>query len=143
MAQPATSSVSVTRDIYNELSEVNSINAQAVTATLNGTSADLQGFESAQVLIDLGTFGGTTPTATIQIQDSADDATFAAVAAADLQGGALPDPIDTTNDAQLLVRGYIGSKRYVRVAVTATGGTSPSLPMSATIQRGHARTQPV
>lgn len=130
------------RDLYNSVSPASSIVAQAVTATVNGTGVDLQGFESADVLIDLGTFAGTTPTATIQIQESDDNSTFTAVAAADLIGGALPATIDPTNDVALYERGYIGTKRYIRVAVTAVTGTSPSLPMSAVVVRGHARSKP-
>lgn len=130
-----------TRDIYNSLAPASSIAAQAVTVTTNGTGVDLQGYESADVLIDLGTFGGTTPTATIQVQESDDNSTFTAVVTADLIGGALP-AIDTTTDATLYERGYKGVKQYLRVAVTAIGGTTPSLPMSAVIVKGHARSKP-
>ena len=130
------------RDLYNKVSPASSILARTVTATVNGIGVDLQGYESADVLIDLGTFEGTTPSATIQIQESDDNTTFTAVAAADLIGGALPATIDTTNDDTLYERGYLGRKRYVRVAVTAISGTGPSLPMSAVVVRGHARSMP-
>jgi hypothetical protein len=131
-----------TMDMYNVNSPSSSIRAQAVTATLNGTGVDLQGFEGALVLLDLGLFGGTTPTATIKIQESDDNTTFTDVAAADLLGGVLP-AIDTTNDETTYERGYIGRKRYIRVAVTAIAGTSPSLPTSAVVVRGGPRKQPV
>lgn len=130
------------QDLYNKQSAINSLRAAARTATVNGTGVDLRGYESALVVIDLGTFAGTTPTATFQVQESDDNTTFTAVAAADLHGGALAG-IDTTNDEQLHVRGYIGTKRYVRVAITAIAGTGPSLPCSASIIRGHARVAPV
>lgn len=131
------------KDIYNSLSPASSIAAQAVATPVNGAGVDLAGFAGADVLIDLGTFAGTTPTATVQIQESDDNVTYTAVAATDLIGGALPATIDTTNDATLYELGYIGAKRYLRVAVTAIGGTGASLPMSAVIVRGGARKQPV
>jgi hypothetical protein len=131
------------RDLYNNITAAASIGAQAVTAALNGSSVDMANYASAVVLLDLGTFAGTTPSATIQIQESDDNSTFTAVAAADLHGGALPGTIDTTNDAQLYERGYIGQKRYLRVAITAIAGTGPSLPLSAVIVRGHPRKAPI
>lgn len=133
----------MTQDLYSSLSPASSIAAQTVIAPVNGTGVELSGFVGSDVLIHLGTFGGTTPTATIQIQESDDNVTFAPVAATDLIGGALPATIDTTNAATLYERGYLGIKRYLRVAVTAVGGTGPSLPMSAVIVRGGARKQPV
>lgn len=124
------------RDLQSNLGPAQSIAPQAVTATVDGSGVDLRDYDGAMVQIDLGTFGGTTPTATIEIEESDDDATYTAVAAADLLGGAQLATIDTTNDAQIHKRGYIGTKRYVRVAVTAIAGTSPSLPMAASIVRG-------
>lgn len=127
------------KDLSQVLAPVKSITPQAVTAALNGTGVDLQGYESAVVLLDLGTFAGTTPTATIQIQESSDNTTFTAVAAGDLVGGGQLATIDTTNDLTLYERGYVGSKRYVRGAVTAIAGTGPSLPMAVTVVRGTPR----
>jgi hypothetical protein len=131
------------KDIKSDLGVSQSIAPQAVTATTNGTGIDLQGFNAALAVIDLGTFGGTTPTATIAIQESADNSTFTDVANADLLGGDQLAEIDTSNDVAVYKRGYKGTKRYLRVAVTAIGGTSPSLPMAAQIIRGHANDAPV
>jgi hypothetical protein len=129
-------------DMYNSIGLTSSIRAQAVTAAVNGAGVELANFNSATVVFDLGTFAGTTPTATIKIQESDDNVTFTDVAAADLIGGALPG-IDATTDETVYKRGYIGIKKYVRVIVSAIAGTSPSLPMSAVVIRGHARTYPV
>lgn len=125
------------RDLYNQIAPTHSLLPAARTATANGTGVDTAGYEAVVVLIELGTFAGTTPTATIQIQESSDDSTYTAVAAGDLQGGALP-AIDTTTDEQVIERGYLGTKRYLRAAITAIGGTGPSLPCSAVVVRGSA-----
>lgn len=130
-----------TRDLRSRISPAQSLRPAARTATANGTGVDLRGFESAAVLIDLGTFAGTTPSATFKIQDSDDNSTFADVDAAFLQGGALPT-IDTTSHEQVLERGYIGTKRYLRVIISAISGTSPSLPCAAVVVRGHPHIAP-
>lgn len=131
------------RDLESKLAVAQSIAPQAVTATVNGSGVDLRGYDGALVVIDLGTFGGTTPTATIKIQDSADNTTFTDVALADLVGGDQLATIDPTNDLAVYRRGYIGTKRYVRVAVTAIAGTGPSLPMAAQVVSGYASREPV
>lgn len=135
--------VAMTQDLYNSLSAIDTLRAQAFTATANGTGIDLKGYESALVVADIGTFGGTSPTATLRVEESDDDSTYTAVADADLVGGANSLAITTANDVALWTRGYIGDKRYIRAAISAIGGTSPSLPLSAVVLRGHARHLPV
>lgn len=130
------------RDLANNLGPAQSIRPQAVTATLNGTGVDLRGFDSALLQLDFGTFAGTGPSATVKWQESDDDATYTDIATADLIGGAVP-AITPTNDEAIIKRGYAGTKRYVRAIVSAISGTGPSLPMSATVIRGHASQQPV
>lgn len=130
------------RDLASNLGPAQSIRPQAVTATLNGTGVDLRGFDSALLQLDLGTFAGTGPSATVKWQESDDDATYADIATADLIGGAVP-AITPTNDESIIKRGYAGTKRYVRAIVSAISGTGPSLPMSAAVIRGHASQQPV
>jgi glycerol kinase len=130
------------QDLHNNIGFVQSIRSQVVTAAVNGSSADLQNFNSAEFMIDLGTFAGTTPTATIKLQESEDNVTFTDISTEDILGGALP-VIDTTNDESVHKRGYLGNKRYVRGIVSATTGTGPSLPMSITVVKGHARKYPI
>lgn len=129
------------RDLRASIAPAESIRAQSLTATANGTGVDLRGYDSAAILIAVGAFAGTTPTGTLQIQESDDNVTFTAVNAADLQGGALP-AMDTTNDEQVLERGYIGVKRYLRVALTAIAGAGASLPIAAVVIRGHPHVKP-
>lgn len=131
------------RDLYNEVGPAQSLRPQTVTAAVNGTGVDLRGFDSATVLVDTGTITGTTPTVTAKIQESDDNSTFTDVAAADLLGGALPATIGIAEDETIYRRGYRGAKRYLRVIVSAVGGTSPSLPMAASILRGHPHRSPV
>ncbi len=129
------------RDLSSNISVASSLAPAARTATANGTGVDLRGFGGAAVLINLGTFAGTTPTATLRVEESNDDSTYTAVAAADLVGGTIAG-IDTTNDEGVIERSYIGAMRYIRVALTAIAGTSASLPSSAEIVRSHPAQAP-
>lgn len=128
-------------DLHNDLSPVTSIQPQAVAAPVNGAGVSLVPFSSAVILVGVGEFAGTTPTATIVIQESDDDSAYTAVAAGDLYGGQLP-AISTTTDETLYERGYKGRKPYLRVAVTAIAGENASLPMNAVIVRGHPSIKP-
>lgn len=128
------------RDIHNSIEFTPSLANAAVTATANGTSIDLAGAEAAEVIIDAGTVGGTTPVFTVEVQESdASGSGFAEVAAGDLLGGSGELTIDAANDAQIHTRGYIGNKRYLRVAVTAVSGTSPTIPLSAVVMQHRLR----
>lgn len=131
------------KDLHNHLGPSQSLVPAVRTATANGLGVDLRGFEGAMFTVDLGTFGGTSPTMTLQYQESDDNSTYTAIAASDLGSGAQPAQITTANDDLIIKDSYIGSKRYVRVAITAIGGTAPSLPMAGSVVRGFARHQPV
>jgi len=131
----------MTRDLYSNISPATSLAPQVATATGDGAAVDLTGFESATVLLTLGNFGGTSPTATVKIQSSPDNSAWTDVAAADLIGGALPS-LTGSNDSTTYSRGYRGDVRYLRVIISAVGGTDPTLPVSAVVVRSHARENP-
>ena len=108
--------------------QVNSINVaqslvpavRSANATVNGTGIDRAGFEAMTLILMTGTI--TDGTHTLEVQESDDNATFTAVADADLIG---TEPvISATDDNVVKEIGYKGVKRYVRVAVTTAGATS-------------------
>lgn len=123
------------KDMKNNVSPVNSISPQALTdGTVDGTGADLQGYEGAVAVIITGTI--TDGTHTVQIQESTDDSTYTAVADADLQGS--EPAIVAANDDTIFYIGYIGSKRYLRVSITTASSSTGGL-IGASIVRGHPR----
>ncbi|MGH6719902.1 MAG: hypothetical protein ACREER_11335 [Alphaproteobacteria bacterium] len=127
------------RDIKNNLNVVQSLVPAARTATANGVGADLRGYDGAMAVVDIGAVSGTTPSFTFALEESADDSAYAAVATTDLQGAF--SAVTSSNQAQRV--GYVGAKRYVRVAITAVSGTSPAANCAATIVRGRAAQRPV
>lgn len=132
-------------DMYNALTTNSSLKAadqSDPSVPVNGTGVDTANSEECLIIVDAGTLAGTgTPTITLQIQESDDNVTYTAVAAGDLDGGVLP-AIVAANDETVYKRRYIGTKRYVRVSVTAKGGTTPALPCSAVVVLGGRRKQP-
>lgn len=131
-----------TRDLVNRISPASTMVPQTVTGAVNGTGVDLQGFDSAVFSVNIGALtGSATPVINVRAEESDDNSTFTAVAAADLDGGLLA-AVATGADATVQKRGYLGSKRYVRVAVPSVSGTSPSAPISASVIRGHPHLLP-
>lgn len=107
------------KDLKNRLAFAQSVNPAAKTASASGTSSDLAGYNSLVYRWQVGTV--TDGTHTPSLEESDDDSTYTAVAAADIQGTAAAL---VSNTAQTL--GYLGAKRYVRpkttVATATTGG---------------------
>ena len=129
-----------TRNQADHLKIAASLKAQSLTGTANGTGIDTQGFSSITMVLDAGATGGTTPSFTMQMQESDDNSVFTAIAAGDIGGGGQLAAITGANDDTVYKRAYLGSKRYVRWAATAVSGTSPTFLASASVilGKGHA-----
>lgn len=128
------------RDVRLELDPQASLVPDQYTGTANGTGIDLQGAEAALISITTGAFGGTTPTGSYKVQES------------DLLGSGYTDVADTdligatgnTSGVALAAStnvkvSYIGAKRFVRVIVSAVGGSTPIIRAGATVIRAHLR----
>lgn len=134
------------KDIENELKVQASIGPADLGsgATVNGTSFDLRNsvnpFASALWVIGVGTW--TDATHTFEIQESADDSSFSAVAATDLSG---PEPVvdGAADDEQLYAVGYSGSKRYIRDSVTFASVTTGLADVASYIIAGNPQKEPV
>ncbi len=130
-------------DIKNSVSVAQTLRpaSQADPAVpVNGIGVDLAGYDAAVVVIDAGTIAGAAATLTFEVQHSDDNSAFTAVADADLDG---TEPvIAAANDEAVYEVGYRGIKRYLRVAITAKAGTTPTLPCSAAVVRAKPRKLP-
>lgn len=130
------------RDLKNNIDVAQSLVPAVRSTTADGAGVDLQGYNSACVIFDVGT-ASTSADHTFEVQESDDNSTYTAVAAADLQG--TEPQVTTANDAQIHRVGYIGNKRYIRAALTAVVVTSPvsTLPSSASVIRSDADHAPL
>jgi len=131
------------KDLRSALAFAQSIVVALVTATANGAGVDLAGFEGALFKVDLGTFAGTTPTATVQFEESdLLGSGYTLIAPGDLASGAQPVQITPSTDNTIIEEGYLGSKQFVRIAISAISGAGASLPCSGTVVKGFGRHQP-
>jgi hypothetical protein len=139
------------KDLVHNLLPINTLTPAVCKTTANGTGAavDLAGFEGALMVAHVGISGDTLSGSlkwAVQFQES-DTTTagdFTDIAAADLLGGANAVVIDDpAEDDVLVVRSYIGAKRYVRILFTQTGTHTNGTPLSATVIKGMPRHAPV
>jgi photosystem II stability/assembly factor-like uncharacterized protein len=116
--------------------------ASRTDGTVNGTTVDLHENLDASRSAMLIVLGGaiTDGSHAIVLQESDDGSAWSTVAAADLQGTA--PTLTSTDDDALSEVGYLGSKRYLRAAVTTTGATTGGT-FGAVILRGFPRRQPI
>ena len=128
------------KDTYHDNKAVQAIAPAVVTVAASGAAIALAGFDSALFVINTGAIAGSGDFGVkLQESDTTTEGDFTDVAAAD-QLGALPATL-TANTAYRV--GYIGSKRkkFVRLTVTKTGGTSIALGAVAIL--GHPGMAPV
>jgi hypothetical protein len=92
----------------------------SISASFNGTGLDLVNYEGEIAIVaDVANVSGTTPTADLKIQDSADNSSFA-----DIVPAASFTQVTTVAGRQKMSLNKNELRRYVRVVATL-GGTSP------------------
>jgi hypothetical protein len=107
-------------------------------ATTKGTAIDLQGFNSATLIVNSGAITSSgLYDVRMQEADTTTDVDFSDVAADDLLG-ALPAALAATS---VYKQGYKGAKRYIRAVITKQSGTS--IIAGAVVVRGHPNDAPV
>ncbi|MEV4173988.1 hypothetical protein [Nonomuraea sp. NPDC049709] len=131
------------KDLYsNVLLKQSLLPATRTNGTVNGSVVDRKedgcDFQAALVLVTAGTI--TDGTHTIEVQDSDDGTNFTAVADAFLQG--TEPAIVAADDNKDYAIGYLGLKRYLRVAVTTAGATTGGL-FGAAVLLGSPAVAPV
>lgn len=138
---------------YN--TQVSQLAAPAVrTAAANSASLDLQNFDSASLIFDIGTPGDTLSGSTrieLQVQESADNSTWNAVADTDLthivSGGVATGTVAIINAnsgaAGVYYTGYKGNLRYIRGVLDYVGTHTNGTPSSVTGLAGRPRLGPV
>jgi hypothetical protein len=126
------------RSVYNAIKALFAIRPGRYTTTQTGAGVDTFGYNSAALVLEVGTVSGTTPTLDVKVQDSADNSSFA-----DVSGLTLTQ-ITASNNSQILQIDGLNSsyngvarRRYLRVVGTI-GGTTPSFDFGAELLLGRA-----
>ena len=141
------------KDLSNNISPAVSIINAVKTAAGNGTGVDLQGYESATALVDVGAEGDTLSSTVffeVSLEHSDDDSTYTDVTQADIIDGTIASggiflKLDGTANGNpdtaggIFRIGYVGNKRYIRVVLAKTGTHSNGTPIGAMVVRGSAR----
>lgn len=126
------------RDLANNVAAVQAVAPAVLAATNTNAAIDLQGFESAAVIINTGAIVSAGDfTAKLQESDTTTGGDFTDVVAANLVGSF---PASLVADSVVKV-GYVGSKRYLRTVITKNSGTS--IAAGAVILKGDAHSRPV
>lgn len=144
------------RDLHNNVKVTQLLDPATVTADATTASIDLQGYDSAELLVAVGESGDTlsgTVYWDLIVQESADNTVFTAVADADLltRGNAITTVTDgkfatidaAAEDDAVFKIGYVGSKRYVHVKIDATGTHTNGTDIGVLGERGKAHQAPV
>ena len=139
-------------DLYNKIEVTSLLAPVAVSATGTITDIDLQGFNSACIIIHLGADSGTGLSATdywtFTLKDSPDGTTYTNVETADMldltvTSGAVLTVDSTDEDNTLYKIGYVGGKRYLELTYTETTTGSNNTLMSIELIKGDPENAPV
>lgn len=112
------------RSLYPNIAVRAAIVPAVQAATADGATIDTLGFSSVAFAINTGAIASAGDfSIAIEESDTVTDGDFAAAPAAAVQG-TTPATLVASTVYRL---GYIGTKRYVRLALTKAGGTSIAL----------------
>lgn len=141
------------RELVGKLKLVSSLLPAVRTADANGSAADLQGYDSAEIVAHIGLSGDTLSGSVkmeVEVEHSDDNSSWSDCADADLSStvtgtntGTIAVIDAAADDEQIYKSGYKGNKRYVRVVFNYTGTHTNGLPASAMIIAGHPHQAPV
>lgn len=140
------------RDLHSHVEAVDAI-TPAVRATSNTpVTVDLQGYDGAEILLQVGV-GGITFSAANKIEftleHSDDDTTYEAVAASDVLGvstvsGGILKALTAEHAAASAYRfGYVGGRRYLQLTAVFSGTHGTGTPMAAAVLKAFALSAPV
>ncbi len=139
------------RDIHNQVTRVLAIGAVVASTTQNSAAIDLQGYDAAEILLDIG-IGGITFTGVnrvdFQVTQSDDNSTYTNIADADVQGviGTVSGFVKSLTALQAAPGvyrfGYIGNKRYLKISAVFGGTHGTGTPIAASILAARPRLAP-
>ena len=137
------------KDLANNLLGAQSLAPAVRTADANGDGVDLQGFEGAMVLVDVGAEGVTLSSSVkidFLLEHSDDNSSFSAVDSnllvsdGTVSSTGLFATFDDNAEAPAIAAiGYVGGKRYIRVVADFTGTHGTGTPCSAMVLKGFPR----
>ena len=136
------------KDLYNNIEVVSVLDPIGITATATYTDIDLQGFNSACLLIHVGIDASMTESHKIvyTLKHGDDGTTYANVETKDMLDLTVTSgvvlTIDGADDDNAIYKlGYVGGKRYLELVGTVTGTVDP--PIGIILIKGNPELAPV
>lgn len=139
------------KDIHSDLRRIVAIGAAVLAADNTPTNLDLQGYDAAEILLDIG-IGGITFSGTNKIEfvltHSDDGTTFVNVTNDDMLGvtgitGGIIRSLVAAHAAPAVYRyGYKGGRRFLRLLADFSGTHGTGTPIAASILLGHGHDNP-
>lgn len=140
------------KDLHSGLS-LSVVAIAAMNADNTPAAIDLQGFNSAEIVLLVGT-GGITFSGTNKVEfkltHSDDDSTYDAVDAGDVLGissvgaGGIVKALTAAHADPAAYRiGYVGGRRYLKLLADFSGTHGTATPIGAVVIKGHPSTSPV
>lgn len=139
------------KDLHSSLTAVQAIGAAVLAADNSPAAIDLQGYNSAEILLAIG-IGGITFTGSNKIEfvltHSNDDTNYSAVTTDDMLGctvgtGGIIKALIAAHAAAATYRyGYKGGKRYLKLLADFTGTHGTGTPIAAIVLKGHGADNP-
>ncbi|EYD71590.1 hypothetical protein Rumeso_04991 [Rubellimicrobium mesophilum DSM 19309] len=120
------------RDLSRNIKTALALAPAVLTATANGVAIDLKGANGVAFVVNTGALAGSAIFAA-KVQESDDGSTFADVVDTTLVDSNAPATLAASSTYKL---GYRGFKRYARVVLTYTSGTSLAAGASAVLNVG-------
>ncbi len=138
------------KDLHNNIEVAAVLHPIGIAATEIFTDIDLAGWNSAELVIDIGLDAALTAAAywTFTLKDSPDGTTYTAVEDADMLGvtgivaGLILTVDSTAEDNTIYHFGYVGGQRYLELTLTEAG-TALTGPICIMILKGHPQDAPV
>lgn len=140
------------RDLHNQVAVRHTLVPATLSADTTSTAVDRRGFESVEHAVIAGQSGDTLSGSVkidIKLEHSHDASVWEAVTTPDVIGAAVDDAglfatIDDAAEDEAVYRiGYVGGRRYSRVAADFTGTHTNGTPVAAFALLSHAHAKPV
>lgn len=140
------------RDLHNHMAIAKVLGPVVLAADNTPSAIDLQGFRSAEIVIDAGiggiSFSGTNKIE-VKVTHSDDDSTYTDVEDADMLGvtgivdGIVKSFVAAHAAAASYAYGYVGGKRYLKVLADFGGTHGTGTPMAINVIKSDPLISPI
>lgn len=141
------------KDFENNMKYDQVVDPVVISADADGTSVDLLGYEGVTFLVLVGESGDTLGAGVyveLEVEDSADNSTFADCANAEITNAVTGNNTGTfakidaaAEDDAVFATTYVGGQRYVRPVINVTGTHTNGIPIGIVAIRFGADRKPV